>query len=591
MPENLLTEWSRLLMASLADAGVKDLVLSPGSRNTPFVLAALHEPRLRVTDVIDERDAAFYALGQARLSGRPSALLCTSGTAGAHYLPAVIEADASGIPLIILTADRPFELIHVAANQAIEQAPLFSAYVRRAVDAGAPDASPSALRGLRRLAAQFVALATGPEPGPVHLNLRARKPLEPVAATSAPALALRAVVEALLAEPITRCLESERVLSEATLEALAARCARAERGLIVAGPGPLAQAEAWPAVAALAAASGFALCAEAASQWRFVGKDGAEAVCIPGFDWLYRLPEAETRFRPDFILQLGSPPTSGVWERYLDRHPEIDRVVIAPGGWPDPHNSARQIVHAELGPACAALAQRLQGRGQSFGFAQELAHAQRAAAAVIESELELAGWSEAAVARRLRARLPEQSVLVLGNSLSVRHVDAYCPEPEPGLRVLNQRGASGIDGLIAGAAGAASVTEAPVALLIGDVSLLHDVGGLLSAATLKQPLVIVAINNAGGRIFEMLPLAAAGLDSAMPHFTTPQAVDFSALARAYGLQFARVEDGQSLDAALTGALQHAGASLIEAVVAPHDAIAVQRRISAALKTAIGASRA
>ncbi|MEG2155184.1 MAG: 2-succinyl-5-enolpyruvyl-6-hydroxy-3-cyclohexene-1-carboxylic-acid synthase [Burkholderiaceae bacterium] len=583
MPENLLTEWSRLLFDSLAAAGVTDVVASPGSRNTPFVLAAAHQPGLRVTDVIDERAAAFFALGQARVTGRPSVLVCTSGSAGAHYLPAVIEADAAGIPLLILTADRPIELIHVGANQAIDQAPLLAGYVRRVVDVGAPDATPSSLRGLRRLAAQAVALSRAPRPGPVHLNLRARKPLEPTAATSSAGQALSEAVAALCHQPITAVFEPRLTLDNAAIEALADRLGAARRGVIVAGPAPAEQGQARAAVAALAAASGFALLPEAASQLRFTGDADA---AVTGFDWIYRLPAGETDLRPDCILQIGAPPTSGAWERWVERHPEIERIVLAPSGWPDPHNSAAAIVHADLADTCERLTAELRRRAApaSHDFKNALTRAEQTVRSTIAADPALApgGWSEAAVAQTVCATLPADSWLMLGNSLPLRSVDAYCHGPAPRLRVLTQRGASGIDGLVSGAAGTASAATEPVALLVGDVSLLHDIGGLMLAAAAQRSLVIVVVNNGGGRIFEQLPIARADHADELHHFTTPHAVEIEHAARLYRMSYARVGSRGDLAAAIQAALGHRSGSLIEAVVPPHGAAEVQSRVLAAL---------
>jgi 2-succinyl-5-enolpyruvyl-6-hydroxy-3-cyclohexene-1-carboxylate synthase len=195
----LLSEWSRLLLGSLARAGVEDVVLSPGSRSTPFAWAALNEPAFRCHSVADERVAAFFALGQARVRGRPSLLICTSGTAAANYYPAVIEASLSRLPLLILTADRPFELQHSAAPQAIDQIKLFGEAVRAFFELGTPDAAPSALSGVVRSVAHAAHRTRFPEPGPVHLNARARKPLEPLQAHDAASVALRANVDELLA--------------------------------------------------------------------------------------------------------------------------------------------------------------------------------------------------------------------------------------------------------------------------------------------------------------------------------------------------------------------------------------------------------
>lgn len=589
-PDTLLTAWARLLFDSLAAAGVHDIIVSPGSRSTPFVLAAAAHPRLHVHDVIDERTAAFFALGQARVTDRPSALLCTSGSAAAHYLPAVIEADQAGVPLLVVTADRPTELLHVAANQTIDQRLLFEGYARRVVDVGAPDPAQAALRGLRRLAAQAVALTRAPLPGAVHLNLRARKPLEPVAPATADARALAGQVDALIATPITRVTEGVGALPPAALDALAHRCARARRGVIVAGPAPAHQANARSAVAQLARATGFALLAEAASQLRFTGADEpASAHLIDAGDWLYRLPAADRDWLPDLILQLGAPPTSGTWERLLDRHPRIERVVISPAGWPDPHNSALEVIHADIATTCAQLAAavaRLRPAGAAADeFARTLVAANAKVRDVVEAQMKSTGdaLTEGAVAQVTAACVPSGAWLAVGNSLPIRTVDAYCAGPLADIRVLSQRGASGIDGLISGAAGAASVAQRPVVLLVGDVSALHDIGGFALATAARVPLVIVVVNNDGGRIFEQLPVARVADAPTMRHFTTPHGRDFAAAAHMYGLAYVRAETRSALAAALARALGQTGCTLVEAVVPAHSAAEEQARVLAALQ--------
>lgn len=598
VPGNLLTQWSRLLFDSLAAAGVRDVVLSPGSRSTPFVLAAAAEPRLRLHDVIDERSAAFFALGQARVTGMPSALLCTSGSAGAHYLPAVIEADQAGVPLLVLTADRPTELLHVAANQTIDQRLLFEGYARRVVDVGAPDPAPSALRGLRRLAAQAVALTRAPQPGAVHLNLRARKPLEPVATSGAEAQALEASVLALAATPIVQAVAGRPIADEAAIEALAARCRRARRGVIVAGPAPAAQARCGAAVARLQRASGFAVLAEAASQLRSAGADGVDAAAlIEGFDWLYRLTKGDREWLPDLVVQLGAPPTSGAWERLLDRHGELERIVIAPSGWPDPHGSAAVVVQADIEATCAALAAALARQPpapvaalSAAAFTATLAAANRTVRLAVDAQLQAHGnaLSEGGIARLVGSTVTPGSWLVVGNSLPIRLLDTYGAAASAGFRVLSQRGASGIDGLVSGAAGSATVADAPVLLLVGDVSALHDVGGLALGAAARVPLVIVVIHNDGGRIFEQLPVAQAADAGALAHFTTPHGLDFEAAARLYRHAFERVTTTRGLQRALAAGLARRGCTLIEAVVPPHGAAQDQARILAALSAPGGA---
>ncbi len=576
-PSNLHLAWARLFVHAVAAAGVTDAVLSPGSRSTPLAIALAGEPRLRLHVVVDERTAAFFALGQARVTGRPTLLACTSGTAGAHYLPAVIEAAQSFVPLLVVTADRPWELYDAAAPQTIDQVKLFGAFVRHHAELGLPDAAPSALRAVPRIAAQAVALSLGPTPGPVHVNARFRKPLDPVAAPAAEPW--QPLVDALLVRgaPAVHAPSPASAPDAATITAIAQRIARAERGLIVCGPAPLAQADARCAVLALARRTGFPLLAESTSQIRF-GGDRAGVVECGAFDAVLRSPAFRAGPAPDLVLQLGAPPTSSAYAELCSSAPSAARVVVAPHGWNDPQGDAAALVFADPGALAEALVAQLPARepsawSRAFGLAG--ARADRIAAGASSGP----ALDEGAIARALVTSCPEGALLAVGNSTPVRDLDVFCPPSPRALRVAHQRGASGIDGLVSGAAGAASVSAGPVALLLGDLSLLHDLGGLALLARIDTPLVVVVVQNGGGRIFDQLPIArAVDADFFERCFATPQSVRFEPAAAAFGVPYARAETPAALDEALATAWARRGATLIEAVAAPLEGARTMTRI-------------
>lgn len=597
-PRNLLGEWAGLLIESLADAGIRDVVISPGSRSTPFVLAAASCPRLRCHDAIDERAAAFFALGQARVTGRPSLLLCTSGTAGAHYLPALLEASYSHVPVLSLTADRPHELQGCAAPQTIDQARLLGEAVRRAFDLGPPEPSEDALVALRRVAAQAVLATLHPLPGPVHMNARARKPLEPRAPQTDEELALAARAREVARRPIPRPHPPRLLPAEEAVAELAVACAESRRGLIACGPAPLLSAEDRRALLALAAATGFPLLPEAASQLRFTRR-GPEVRCCDGFDLLLRDPALRAEIAPDLILQIGAPPTSSSFDAFLRAEASrTRRFVLAAHGWNDPQSRADALILAPPGETARRLLDALgaqrpgPGPGIDPGLQRLIDRAEagawRAVAALLDEEPD----GELAVVRAAVAALPRGALLALGNSLPIREVDAVCPGALCEVDVLSQRGVSGIDGLVSGAAGAASLAGRPVALLCGDVSFLHDLSGLRlaqGAASIGSPLAIVVINNGGGRIFETLPVAAAADPSALRRFTTPHEADLSGAARIFGLPFARAHGAAALRAELSRALAGGqGATLIEAVVEAGSAARGHRRLNELLKAEVRA---
>lgn len=603
--QRVQTEWSRLLLGSFAEAGVTDVVVSPGSRSTPLVLAAARESRLRLWDVVDERAAAYFALGQARLSGRPSLVLCTSGTALANHLPAVVEAGAAGVPLLILSADRPLELQDCGANQTIDQTKIFGDRARLFVDLGHAEAAPRSLRALRRRAAQAVFAATHPTPGAVHLNARLCKPLEPPTAETPVGQGQRKGVDHLLSQPLARPTAPRLEPDPAAIERLAKDCLRAERGLIVCGPAPIARCSSRWAILDLAARLGFPIVADAASQLRLRGARGGESsvggelVCLDAFDAFLRVDGFRHALRPDCIVQIGTAPTSSRWEGFLEDLVRDDRIecphwVIAAHGWNDPASTATDLIFADVGPTVDALHAHLDRRGASpsagLAWCDRLRGAETAVRRVMDAELRgERRMSEASAARAVVDALPDGGLLALGNSLPIRHVDLWCPGPGRDLAVWSQRGASGIDGVIAGAAGAASLAGGPAALLVGDVSALHDQTGWQALRHVEVPFAVVILHNQGGRIFEMLPLArhpdARG--TMFNHWTTPHRTRFHHAAMLHGLPCERVRNLRALRTALTQALKSPGASVIEAMV-PEDGAAEQsRRLTAEVGKVLG----
>ena len=594
MTPTLLTEWSRLLLGTLARAGVEHVVLSPGSRSTPFAWAALNEPGLICHSVWDERVAAFFALGQARVSGRPSLLLCTSGTAAANYYPALIEAALTRLPVLVLTADRPFELQHAGAPQAIDQIKLFGDSARAFFELGTPDAAASALSGVVRSVAHAVHLAQNGDPGPVHLNARARKPLEPIQAEDASAHSLRETVDALLARGPT---VSARATLHGDVTRLARACAETARGLILVGPEAAYRPEATSALARLAEITGFPLLCEATSQLRWLPELAPGVLRIDAFEWLLRSPRLRERLAPDLLLSFGGTPTSGGYERWLNGGFTGQRFVIAEHGFPDPHGLASELVCAGSAAAASDTVRHLQhARLRHEAERERFRHAWREAnrQTWIAVDRELARpsplLSEACAVRAVLDHLPEPCQLVLGNSLPIREVDAYVPSSARALRILSQRGANGIDGLISGAAGAASLSRDPTVLLLGDVSFMHDLGGLAVAREAAGPFVIVVIDNGGGRIFEQLPIFGqlAQQPDASRFWLTPPGAELSHAAKLFGYRYAKLSDRASIAGAVREATSQPGVSVLQLVVDGNSARESDARVRAELEVLGGA---
>lgn len=580
-PGTLLGEWARLVADTLVQSGVREVVISPGSRSTPFVVAITAREELRCVDVLDERSAGFVALGMARASGRAVALLCTSGTAPAHWFPAVIEASLADVPLVCLSADRPLEHTHCGAAQTIDQLELFGKHVRWFAEVGAPDASEGALVGLRRTIAQAVARARSPRAGPVHVNLRARKPLEPREPRTDAELALRERVERVRRAPLTEAPASRAMPARESIEEVARALEGSRRTWIVAGPMPASAGEdgTRDAVLAIARSSSALLFAEATSQLRFGGAEREGVERLDALDLSLRASDVDAD-APELVLQVGGTPTSAALDRFFAARPTLARIVVGVSDWIDAHGTARAILIGDRVATLQALAAELRGAGNvDVAWRERWLARERRAWTAIEEELETGAFGEGTVARTLVRSLPRGAALSIGNSLPVRTIDRFARSGGDALVVHSQRGANGIDGLVSGAIGASLASGRPGALMLGDLSLLHDVGGLASARAVRTPLAIVVVQNGGGRIFEQLPVARVA-PHAMPHFLTPQDAHLEHAAALFALPFARVLDASGLRDALARAMSREGVSVIEAVVPPHGAREADARVEA-----------
>lgn len=582
MTAAIQTIWAELVATTLADGGVTRCVVSPGSRSTPLVAALAREPRLELVTLIDERAAAFFALGAARATGAPLALVCTSGTAAAHYLPAIVEASLAGVPLLAITADRPPELHGAGASQTIDQVKLYGDFVRGAIDLGAPSDGELALRSVRRKILQAITLARGPAPGPVHVELPLRKPLEPAPPTtdaerSLARLAGQLAGQAMIAPP--HLAPDPHAVAE-----LARAIASEPDGVIVAGALPAAFAASRAAVFALAARAGYPIIAEAGSQLRF-GPRPDGVVFVDHFDVI---PPAALPV-PRLVIQLGTEPVAAAWPAWAARlgASGAARWVLAGPSWHDPDSSARGVILGEVAATIDAVAGALvtrspARRSSDAGLPPDTEdarlrwrEAEARAAQAIERSLDSHPRSEAAMLRAAIEAVPEAAAIQLGNSLPIRVVDQVLGGGA--LRpVLTQRGAAGIDGLIASAAGATCAGR-PVLLVLGDVSFAHDLGGLVAARCARAPLAILVIDNRGGQIFAGLPIARAQLGGAFErHWLTAPELDPAAIAAALGLRATTAASPAGAATAIAHALATPGVTVIHAPVSASGAHDVRR---------------
>jgi 2-succinyl-5-enolpyruvyl-6-hydroxy-3-cyclohexene-1-carboxylate synthase len=571
------------LVDELARAGLTDACLAPGSRSAPLALALAEHPAVRVHVHVDERSAAFFALGAAKRAGRPAAVLCTSGTAAANFHPAVLEADHARTPLLLLTADRPPELRGTGANQATDQLKLYGSAVRWFCEVGPPGAGPGAGRYWRSLASRAWAAATGPPAGPVHVNLAFAEPLVPPALGGEPAPGRPG------GAPWTAAPSAAPPRAASEAEALAGAVRDAPRGVLVAGWGAELDPE---AVDRFGAASGWPVLADPLSGAR----RGAHA--ISAYDGLLRAPRFAAAHRPQLAVRVGGGPTSKALAGWLDE--SVPQVLVDPaGGWLDPGRTASLRLVADPSALLAATAAALRREGAPYGLDLPAAtprggkwlagwlEAERLARAAIDRLFD--GWPEpfeGQVARDLVAGLPDGATLVVGSSMPVRDVDAFA-RPREGLRFVANRGLSGIDGFVATALGVAAAGEEPVAALCGDLALLHDASTLLGAAGRPRGAVLVVCDNDGGGIFSFLPQARLPAELFEPLFGTPHGLDLAALAAAARLPCRRVEKAADLLPAVHAALAGGGTELLLVASDRATNLARHRAVTEAVAAAVG----
>jgi 2-succinyl-5-enolpyruvyl-6-hydroxy-3-cyclohexene-1-carboxylate synthase len=563
----LVDEWVR--------GGVEHAVVAPGSRSTPMALALAAHPALRLAVHHDERAAAYLALGVGLATGTPAVVLTTSGTAAVELHPAVVEADLAGVPLIVVTADRPPELHQVGAPQTVDQQHLYGRSVRWFADPGVADhASRPTWRSLgARTLAEATTGVRGP--GPVHLNLPLREPLVASAGE--------------LAEPRPggspwHTTAGRRSALDRAGTARLAELLDVDRGVIVAG----ADAGDPALVLELAEVTGWPVLADPRSGAR------VPAISVVGaFDAIVRHGPTAEQLRPDAVLWLGDRPASKVLDRWVAEAGAVEVAIHRHGRWIDPDHRAAHLLHADPGAATAALIRLVGARGErNAPWSRAWHRAEEAAQGAIDGAL--AGQdqlSEPGLARALVGALDDDATLVVSSSMPVRDVEWF-GAPRTGLRVLANRGANGIDGVVSTAVGvalAATKTRSLTAALVGDVAFLHDANALIALAQREVRLAIVVVDNDGGGIFSFLPQADA-LDRASFEqlFGTPHGVDLASLVAAHGLAITEVAMPSELASALAEASAVGGVRVLRVRTDRQENVAVHEAIHAAVAATLNA---
>lgn len=555
---NRNTALASAMVEELARSGVRRAALSPGSRSTPLAVALWRQPEIEVSVILDERSAGFFALGTALATGIPAVVLCTSGSAAANLHPSIVEADEAGVPMIVLTADRPPELRDIGAGQTIDQLKLYGDAVRWFCEVGTHEANDEGLLHFRSVACRAYASALGdPRPGPVHLNVPWREPLAPV-----PMQGQVTAIDPLAREgrgdaPLHAVTPSAPRADETVLDRLAESIESAPRGLIVAGRQPDPRL-AGP-IAELAAAAGYPILAEPTSQLRRGPHD--RSLLVTTYDAIVR--ERPQDLEPELVLRFGDLPTSKPLRQWLAAIDELEQIVIDPAGeWREPTRRAGMLMRSDPAGTARALTERLSrmrpGAAAVAGspFAAGWLEAEQAVRDAVDGQLSsLSELSEPGIWQALGRALRDGDSVFAASSMPVRDLEAFLrPGPE-GVRFASNRGANGIDGLVSTSAGLSTGSGSRTWAVLGDLALFHDIGGL-AAVSHAPELRLIVIDNSGGGIFHFLPQQEAMPETEFEALLgTPAGRDPAEAARLFDLTVAVPDSPGGLDEEMAGDAQ------------------------------------
>ena len=573
---NRATLWGRVIVDELAKGGLEAVCIAPGSRSTPLTVAFADHPDVRVFSHLDERSASYFALGRARRTGEPTAMVCTSGTAAANFHPAVMEADRARVPMLVLTADRPHELRDSGANQTVDQVGLYGDAVRWDAELPEPEADERTVRSLRTTAARALSETGGTDPGPVHLNCPFRKPLEPI---EVPDAVPDSFSETLAGKgrdgAFVETNSGSMTLDDGQYRPLVRALEDADRPLIVAGPADpvdLTELDSG-AVVTVAERIGAPILADPLSNLRFgphvSDTDASDGPVYGGYDgYISDLPS------PDVVVRFGASPTSKPLRHALRDSGSRQFQLDPAGAWREATFTATDLLAASPGSVFEGLCERFEsesddGDNGATPAANDEWVARFAAAerrhwdirddALTEDALETDPF-EGSVLASVFAHAPDPATVFVSNSMPIRDADRFGRPRAADLTVLANRGASGIDGIASTALGAGSTTDDPLVLVTGDLAFYHDSNGLLAVERCGVDATIVLLDNDGGGIFHKLPI-----EEFEPPFTdqfkTPHGLEFEKVAELYGLEFERVDPAEFVDA-YRGSLEREGTQVL-----------------------------
>lgn len=570
--------WAEAFVRELASLGVKYVSISPGSRNTPLTLAFAANKRIKSFVHVDERSSGFFALGIAKATDTPVAVVCTSGTATVELYPAIVEAYQQRVPLIICTADRPPELLDRGANQTINQINLYKNHIRWFKDMGLPEPSISKLKQLKLGAKTAFIKSLYESKGPVHLNFPFRKPFEPKFTTDEVNEEIVLYAEKVLFTGKDICKERTKdITKEKWFNNIFAQIKKFERGLIIVGPDNY-NPRFIKSCQVLSQRLAYPILADGTSQLRFGRHD--KSSIITGYDSFFRSNKFSSEHQPDIILQFGRTITSKGLDTFLENSNAKRFMINKYGDWFDPSDKSEAAYACTPYIFCESMVSMLNTnkfRRKQNGWTGSFASAEQTALKlkreIIDQSKEL---NEARIINEILQYIPDKSLIMLSNSMPVRDFDYFASNNNKDIILYNNRGASGIDGITSTALGIAAVKNKPAVLITGDLAFYYDLTGLLGAKKYNIPLVIVLLNNNGGGIFEVLPISSYG-EVFRKYFLAPHNLQFKKFVEAYGGNYRNIINWKDFKQAFKAAFTKKSFSVLEIKTSSTDSLKLRRK--------------
>lgn len=565
--------WAETFVSELSSLGVKHACISPGSRSTPLTYAFASNKKIKCFPVIDERSSGFFALGLTKGAKNPVALVCTSGTAVAELYPAIIEAYQSKVPIIVCTADRPPELKNIGANQTINQENIYKNHIRWFADAGLPYVSKKGIEKIRSITQRAIIESSIKNIGPVHINFPFKEPFEPNSFTDE--ITQKVLGTAKRNSDFFKDLNRANKISPKQLSKVSADVNDYQKGIILIGFDNYSKGF-FNACRLLSLKTGYPIFTDAASGMRF--NVSTSKSVLTNYESYLRSKIFTSAHKPEYIIQFGRNFTSKTLSNFIGESKSKKLLVNQFGNWKNPKETSTSVIAVDPEIFCKKLIQLFKRKSVKRNEWLNDFIAIENHATIIKNKIfyQAKFPNETKIITEALSAIPDNSNLMISNSLPIRDLDLAASLMKKKINLFNNRGASGIDGIISTALGIAQSTSKKTFLITGDLAFYYDINSLLNASLYSIPLTIILINNNGGRIFEVLPISAYK-KIFEKYFVTPHNLEFKKIVLALGGRHSEVKSWKAFKGLLSAESFDKTFSVIEIKTDPKKSLALRRK--------------